>query len=69
MGPVIRHLGSLFSVPMCGTNRTSKSVPSDLCLQATVISQNMAAFKQDVVKKLEYTIHTCSSFSSTYVPE
>ncbi|XP_023702338.1 muskelin [Cryptotermes secundus] len=29
----------------------------------------MAAFKQDVVKKLEYTIHKCSSFSSTYVPE
>ncbi|XP_069681633.1 muskelin [Periplaneta americana] len=38
-------------------------------LRATVNSQNMAAFKQDVVKKLEYTIHKCSSFSSTYVPE
>jgi len=37
--------------------------------QTTVNSQNMAAFKQDVVKKLEYTIHKCSSFSSTYVPE
>ncbi|XP_046388437.1 muskelin [Ischnura elegans] len=29
----------------------------------------MAAFRQEAVKELSYSVHKCSSFSSTYVPE
>lgn len=37
---------------------------------AIVYSWNMAAcIKPSDVKKLEYSIHKCSSYSSTYVPE
>lgn len=38
--------------------------------RAIVYSWNMAAaIKQRDIKKLEYSIYKCSSYSSTYVPE